>query len=210
MMNDTPTISQYLDSLAAGTAAPGGGSAAALSGAMAAALVEMACNLTAGRAGFTAGEAEVRQARVQASHLRLTLSRLVEADARAFDAVMATYDLPKQSPPEKEARRAAIRAALLEAAQVQMQVVNATGAIIRRAGEIVALLNPHTLGDIATAVRLAEAGRQAAALNVRLNLQLVGITPSPHPLQAELEITLVDLDDVPQKIVAGIIHRTVK
>ncbi len=184
-------ISNYLNRLAGASAEPGGGSAAALSGAMGAALLEMACNLTVGRPKFTAVAAELLAARDQAGQRRAELLGLAKADPQAFAAVMAAYRLPKL--PDSQQRRQAIQLALTEAARVQVQVARACAAVIQLAEEIASRVNPTTLGDLAAGVHLANAGAQAAQLNVAINLKLVNDEPLTQPLRTELAEALVDL-----------------
>ena len=56
-------LDAFLESVAAGTPAPGGGSSAAVAAALAAALVEMAAGLASGRAARRATERRARFAR---------------------------------------------------------------------------------------------------------------------------------------------------
>jgi len=165
-------IGHYLDALAAGTAAPGGGSAAALAGAMAAALLEMACNLTANRPRFAAHHPEIEAARTGAARLRQELTGLAQLDSEAYGAVLAAYRLPKTTPQQKEARRAALVAAQENATQTQLRVATACATLLNVARDVVNIINPNTQGDVFAALRLAEAGLQTAANNVSINLKL--------------------------------------
>ncbi len=191
-------MSDYLNRLAGASAEPGGGSAAALTGAMGAALLEMACNLTVGRPKFAAATRELTQTLARAGQLRAELLGLAEADPQAFAAVMAAYRLPKTPNPQQ--RRQSIQTALIEAARVQVQVARACAAVIQLAEGIVSRVNPTTQGDLAAGVHLANAGAQAAQLNVAINLKLVDDVQLTQPLRAELAEVLIDLAGTRQQI----------
>ncbi len=110
------TVQQFIDNLASPAPAPGGGAAAALSGAMSAALVAMVCQLTIGRKNYENVSAELEAILPRAEARRRVLMELMEADAAAYDAVIATYKLPKETEQDKAARTSAIQEALKRAA----------------------------------------------------------------------------------------------
>lgn len=200
MSNSAPlpaqSIGQYLDALAAGTAAPGGGSAAALAGAMAAALLEMACNLTTNQPRFAAHHPEIAAARTGAARLRQELTGLAHLDSEAYRAVLVAYRLPKSTPQQKEGRRAAILTAQEQATQTQLRVAAACATLLNVARDITPIINPNTLGDVSAARRLAEAGLQTAAANVSINLKLKPLKNSPRAeiLQIQLDTLLIQQD----------------
>jgi formiminotetrahydrofolate cyclodeaminase len=164
------SIQAFLDELAGPSATPGGGSAAALAGAISAALIGMVCNLTIGRPRFAAAEDDLRAALAQAEALRKQLAALIEADADAFNQVMAAYRLAKDSDDQQIARQAAIQTALKKATQVPLETATACAAALRLVGRIIAHINPNALSDAGTAAVLAEAGLRGAQFNVAANL----------------------------------------
>ena len=89
------TVQQFIDELASSSPAPGGGTAASLSGALSAALISMVCQLTIGRKNYENVSAELETILTRALARRRTLMELMEADAAAYEAVIATYKLPK-------------------------------------------------------------------------------------------------------------------
>jgi glutamate formiminotransferase/formiminotetrahydrofolate cyclodeaminase len=103
--------STFLDELAAGTPTPGGGSAAAYAGAMGVALVAMVARLTIGKPKYTEIESQMQAILKEAEILREVLTAAVEADAAAFEAVMAAYRLPKETEQNQQSRKVAIHAA---------------------------------------------------------------------------------------------------
>jgi methenyltetrahydrofolate cyclohydrolase len=163
-----------LGELASSSPAPGGGSAAALAGAMAAGLCAMAARLTLGREVLRERWPEMERIRDEADGLAARLQDLAEEDAAAFDAVMQARRLPRGTPPEQEARAAAVQAAVLRCAEVPLQTLRAVLGTAELAAAAVKGANPACLTDAGTAAALARAGAAAAAYNVRINLR--GIT----------------------------------
>ncbi len=91
----------FIEELAAPTPTPGGGSAAAYAGAMGAGLVAMVAGLTIGKKKYADVEAEMQAIRVVAENLRKELTQAVDDDASAFEALMGTFRLPKETEDEK-------------------------------------------------------------------------------------------------------------
>lgn len=181
------SILSFLDELGGPAAAPGGGAAAALSGAMSAALVEMVCNLTIGRSSFAQFEADLKGVLAQSQALRAELTGLFESDQEAFQQVMAAYRLTKRTETERQTRRAAIQAALQQANQVQLAVILACVNLVGLVRQIVDQINPNTLGDLAAAVTLAEAGIKVAHLNLAINLGLMNDSENEELIQQQLK-----------------------
>lgn len=159
----------FLDELAAGTPAPGGGSAAAFSGAMSAALAAMCARLTIGKKKYAAVEQEMKMVVDQAETLRARLTEAIETDAKAYTSVMEAYKLPKTTPDEETARRAAIEQATLGAIQSPLEVAR----MITQLMELIVVVaregNINTLSDGGVAGSLARAAINGAGFNVRIN-----------------------------------------
>ena len=117
------TLHDFLAELASDSPTPGGGSVAALSGALAAALTSMVANLTIGKPKYADAEPALRSVLERSEALRLELTRLVEEDEEAFNAVMAAMKLPKDGPEQQASRSAALEASLVDAASVPLEVM---------------------------------------------------------------------------------------
>ena len=160
----------FLEALAAGTPTPGGGSAAAYSAAAGAALVAMVARLTLGKKKYAAVEDEMRAVEARAEALRASLSKAVQEDAAAFQAVMAAFKLPKQTVAEQQTRAQAIEAATLLAAHVPLEVARMALEVLELASQVVTLGNLNAISDGATGAALASAALTGAGYNVRINL----------------------------------------
>ncbi len=161
----------FLEQVAAATAAPGGGSAAAHAGALGAALVEMVAGLTLGKKKYASVEAEMLAIRLQAQKLREELSRAVDDDAAAFEAVLGAFRLPKEAAAQVQARNAAIQMATLNAAHVPLHTAVAAVRVMELAARCGQDGNLNAVSDAMSAAALARAAVTAAAYNVRINLK---------------------------------------
>jgi glutamate formiminotransferase/formiminotetrahydrofolate cyclodeaminase len=157
-------------SVAASTPAPGGGSVAAHAGALAAALAQMVAGLTVGKKKFAAVESDMKALALEASSLGTTLAGLVRRDGDAYTAVMAAYQLPKETPDQQGARQAAVDGALLAAARVPLETAQACAEVARLAAVAAEKGNPNAASDAGVAALLAEAACKGAAYNVRINV----------------------------------------
>jgi formiminotetrahydrofolate cyclodeaminase len=164
---------EFLDALAAGQSTPGGGGAAALTASQAAALISMVINFTLGRKKYAEVEAEMQGYLVRSEQLRQDLLAEVDADAAAFDAVAATYSMPKETDAEKAARTDALQAALKHAAAVPYGVAEQALALIQLAEPVGAKGNSNVVSDAASALYLAYAALKCALVNVNINLKFI-------------------------------------
>ena len=191
---------EFLDALAAGSASPGGGSAAAYSGALAAALVSMVAQLTIGKKKYADVEEQMRDIADQAEALRLELQTGVERDAKAFNAVMEAYQLPKATPEQQQARLAAIEDAMLTATRVPLRMAGHTVEVLELAGQVAELGNLNAITDAGTGAELALAAMRGAALNVRINLNSLQDQATAQTLRLELEAQEMRAETLIQEI----------
>lgn len=166
-------IEEFLDALASQAATPGGGGAAAIIGAMGAALVSMVCNLTIGKKKYADVEAEMKDVLVKAEALRQRLTGMIEDDAKAFDAVMGAYGMPKETDADKEARDRAIQAALKLATDVPLACARAAREVIDLAENASGKGNLNVISDAGVGVLAAYAALRSAALNVWTNARMI-------------------------------------
>jgi glutamate formiminotransferase/formiminotetrahydrofolate cyclodeaminase len=159
----------FLDELAAATPTPGGGSAAAYSAAMAAALILMVARLTIDKKKYADVQDEMRDIELQVSALKVELIEAVAKDAAAFQAVMESFRLPKNTPEEKSLRSNQIQAATLQAAQIPLKVATKSVVLLEFAQIVTMRGNLNAISDAGSAAALAGAALTGAALNVHIN-----------------------------------------
>jgi formiminotetrahydrofolate cyclodeaminase len=146
------TLAGFVDKIAAKTSAPGGGATAAVVTTLAAALAEMAAQFSS-KHWDNAGEAAAR-----AHELRESAAPLAQADAEAYEAVIAARGGPGYDE------------ALSRAADSPLAMAEAAAGVAELAAELAARGNPNLRGDAVTAALLAEASARAAANLVEINL----------------------------------------
>ncbi len=183
---EVPAKTAFLDELAAATPTPGGGSAAAFTGAAAAALVAMVARLTVNKKKYESVKDRMWQIIDQAETLRTALTRAVEQDAAAFDAILAAFKLPKDTPEQETARNLAVEQATFHAAQVPLEAARLAVSVMELAVEAAALGNLNAISDAGSAVALSRAALTAAGYNVRINLSGLSNPEMGQPLLDEL------------------------
>jgi formiminotetrahydrofolate cyclodeaminase len=161
------TIADFLDQLAARVPAPGGGATAALHAAQAGALLAMVARYSDG-AKYDA--ALMGRAVAEADALRAEALGLAEADAAAFGAVAAAYQLPRSA----EGRSEAIASALAGAARPPADVVRLALLLVALAEALLPAGNRNVITDVGAAAEAARAAAVTARLNIEVNLR--GIT----------------------------------
>jgi glutamate formiminotransferase/formiminotetrahydrofolate cyclodeaminase len=193
----------FLDATAAGTPAPGGGSVSALAGALAAALAEMVARLTVGKPKYVGVEAKMREAIAQAESLRTRLTVAVDADSAAFNAVVATVKMPKDTDEEKAAREAALQAATLHAAQVPLDTARASLQALELALIVAEAGNVSLMTDAAVAGLMAHAAVEGAGLNVRVNAASLSDQAQARALLEELNTLRSRATKLAEQVVAA-------
>jgi formiminotetrahydrofolate cyclodeaminase len=175
-VSDGPTIyateplQVYLDDAAGKKPAPGGGSVSACVGALGAALVSMVCNLTVGREKFAGVDAEMSALVEKSEAARVKLEQLLQDDTTAYNGVIDAYKMPKETAEEKAARKAAVQAGLIVAADVPLEICRVAVEVCRLSKTAAELGNPQAVTDAGIGAILGEAAVVGAALNVRINL----------------------------------------
>jgi formiminotetrahydrofolate cyclodeaminase len=160
------SLHDLLDAVAAQQPAPGGGSSAAWAGAFGAGLVEMAASFTLARPKYAGVHSRMGDVRREAKTLRRRLVELAEADAEAYEPVLAALRMPERHP----LRERRLEEAQSNAAEVPLEAAEASAVIAELAAEAARIGNVHLTGDAITGALLAEAGCRAAARLVEINL----------------------------------------
>jgi formiminotetrahydrofolate cyclodeaminase len=128
---------------------------------------------------------------VAADALRSEALELAEADAAAFGAVGAAYQMPRSAAGRPEA----IAVALAGAARPPADVVRLALRLIPLAEELLAGGNRNVITDVGAAVEAARAAAVTARLNIEVNLR--GITDAA--LRDEFAETALVADTVAER-----------
>ena len=161
------SLLEFADETASESPAPGGGSVAAYLGALGAALGVMVANLTAQKKDWALfGDWAER-----ASVCKKELLSLVDADTKAFEAIIQARSLPKNSEEEKSHRIKAIQEATGRAIDVPYRVMQ----VALKSMEILEVMarngNPNSKSDVGVGALCARSAVFGAWLNVCINAE---------------------------------------
>lgn len=155
----------FSEALASSAPVPGGGGVAALAGALAAALCAMAGRLTASKPAFADRAGELNSLIARADALRLSLLRLIDADAEGFVPLSKAYAIPKDEPGRAESLRRATLAACKAPAEMMEALAECTALLETLLQHCSRLM----LSDVGCAAALCAGALEAAAMNVFVN-----------------------------------------
>jgi glutamate formiminotransferase/formiminotetrahydrofolate cyclodeaminase len=147
---------------------------AAAVGAFGAALGAMVANLSAHKRGWDERWEEFSRWAERGQALKDELLRLVDEDTRAFNEVMRALGMPKDSPADRAARAAALKAATRGAIEVPLAVMRAAGGAFDLLEAMARAGNPASVSDAGVGALCARAAVRGAWLNVRINLPGLG------------------------------------
>lgn len=165
------TLREYQAALASSSPTPGGGTAAAIALGQASALSIMVCDLTLGREKWKEGWSHAESTQLLAIPMLNRSGELAQADSDAFDDVVASFRLPKESDDEKNARKNAIRYTTLRAAEVPFETAQHAMNLLVKLPSLAKYGNANAVTDVGVASLLASAAAKGALFNVEINLQ---------------------------------------
>jgi glutamate formiminotransferase/formiminotetrahydrofolate cyclodeaminase len=163
------SLTDFADETASESPAPGGGSIAAYVGALGAALGTMVANLSSHKKGWDDRWKVFSDWADSGQRHKEELLRLVDADTRAFNAIMAAFALPKSNEAEKTLRQEAIQEATRTAIEVPFRVMEVAFGSLELIGAMAAEGNPNSVSDVGVGALCARAAVLGAFLNVRIN-----------------------------------------
>ncbi len=159
------TVEDLLEAIAAKQPTPGGGAVAALTSALAAALGEMVVRYRLGKAGSNI-QPDVLEA---LTTLRQAATELAAADATAFARLSELWKLSPDDPKRRGEWTHAVQGAI----DPPSRVIGTSLEILQQLDQIRDSAGASLRSDLAIAALLAQAGAEAAAWNIRVNLPLL-------------------------------------
>ena len=164
------TVRDFQAALASSSPTPGGGTAAAISLGQASALTIMVCDLTIGKDKWSEGWPIAEKAMLLAVKIMTRAGELADEDSDAFDDVMQSFRLPKDTEEEKMSRKQAIRKATLVATEKPFETAKLALDLLEVLPELAAKGNGNAVSDVGVAGLLASAACKGAIFNVDINL----------------------------------------
>ncbi len=163
------TLEEFLESLGSNSPTPGGGAAGAVLAATGCALIAMVGRLTTGKKSFEDVQDSMNEMIAKADAARKEFLELAQADAHAFDGVMAAFRMPKETEEEKAARADAIEEGYQRASTVPLQVARKAVGLLALAETATATGNPLAASDGLSGASALYCGALCAIANVEIN-----------------------------------------
>ena len=167
------TLAGFVDRLASSDPIPGGGTAAAVSASLGAALIQMVARLSIGRERYAQHAANLEDAAATGERLAGRLLELAEEDAAAYGIYAAALKLPRDTDEQRAERAHQTAKAARRAAEVPLETLQTCLELVQAAERLAGRCNVNAASDLSVAALLADAGAQAAAANVLVNLPAV-------------------------------------
>jgi glutamate formiminotransferase/formiminotetrahydrofolate cyclodeaminase len=183
----------FLEAVAEPSATPGGGSVSALAGALAASLGQMVAGLSRKKKSQAAFVDQLSSAIDELRTAAAALANAIDRDATSYEAVLAAFKLPKESPAERARREEAIQQATKDAAEVPMQVAETALAVYERLVQLESISGAAMISDLRVGRLMAAAAVRGALENVAINLESLadaGYAARMKAKSAELEARL--------------------
>uniref|UniRef100_A0A3P8SL62 Formimidoyltransferase-cyclodeaminase n=1 Tax=Amphiprion percula TaxID=161767 RepID=A0A3P8SL62_AMPPE len=165
------SLQQFVRSVGARTAAPGGGSVSAAIGALGAALGSMVGHMTYGKRQFENLDAVMRRLIPPFHQATDDLLHMVDADTSAFNSYMAALKMPKTTAKEIRRREEAMQAGLQRAVGVPLTLAERISVLWSPLREMVIHGNIGCKSDAQVAAKALEAAVFGAYYNVMINLK---------------------------------------
>jgi formiminotetrahydrofolate cyclodeaminase len=180
-------LGELLAAFAAPSPTPAGGSACALASAVGASLLSMVANLPTTGSGSDADRTTLSAATRALTGVRHRLADAIDADATAFEAVIAARRFLRRSDGETGARTAAAQQAIRAATDVPLDVMRLSSMALQQAQAVAGRCHRAASSDVGVAIDLLRAGFHGARSTVRSNLAGIGETAFVDAVTAEVE-----------------------
>ncbi|KAM4711313.1 formimidoyltransferase-cyclodeaminase [Anableps anableps] len=165
------SLRQFVHSVGARTAAPGGGSVSAAIGALGAALGAMVGQMTYGKRQFENLDGVMRRLIPPFYQAMNELLELVNADSSAFNGYMVALKMPKTTTEEKKRRETAMQEGLKQAVGVPLTLAEKISILWPSLKQMVVYGNMGCKSDAQVAAKALETAVFGAYYNVLINLK---------------------------------------
>ena len=166
-------LENFIERLSSKDPVPGGGAASALVAIIGGALDSMVSALTSGKKGYELNQARIAQIGEEASRLKKELEVLMGEDETAFNAISATWKLPKGTEEEKEKRSKMLQEALKHAIQPPWKIAEKALEVMDLSTELMKIGNRNAVTDSGCGLIFGFAAGEGALLNVAINIDAI-------------------------------------
>ena len=163
------TLTDFADETASESPAPGGGSISAYVGALGISLATMVANLSSHKKGWDERWSAFSEWAEKGEQYKNELIKLVDADTKAFNLIMAAFGLPKSTDEENAARTKAIQEATRIAIEIPFKVMQISYGSMEVIKVMAEIGNPNSVSDAGVGALCARTAVMGAFMNVRIN-----------------------------------------
>ncbi|MCX6148229.1 MAG: glutamate formimidoyltransferase [Candidatus Kapabacteria bacterium] len=167
------SVRQFVEAVAARTAAPGGGSVAATIASLGVGLGTMVAWLTYGVRKFEHLDSELRQIIPNLEATTQKLIPMIDADTNAFNDYLDAVRLPKETKEQIEIRDIALQNGLKKAIETPLNVMKIGNSIWNEMIDVAKYGNIASKSDTLVGARALELGIWGAYQNVMINMQQI-------------------------------------
>ena len=160
---------KFTEALASKAPVPGGGGASSLVGAVGIALGAMVGSLTLGKKKYADVQEDIAALMEEAEALRAEFLRLADRDAEVFEPLSRAYGMPKDTEEQQAEKDRVMEAALKDACEVPLEVMEACGRAIEVVKGFADKGSVIAISDAGVAAASLRAAIQGASLNVFIN-----------------------------------------
>lgn len=167
---DELSVIDFSEELGSDAPAPGGGSTAALSGAMSCSLICMVAKITLKKSQEPNVNIRLKEIITEAETARLEFLKLINDDTEAFNKIMESFRMPKNTDAEKQVRSKSIQSATKHAAEVPLTTARLAFQALEWSKELTELGTKNAITDTGVAGLSAFTSLRGALWNVKINL----------------------------------------
>ncbi len=162
-------LSEFAYETSSESPAPGGGSISAYCGAIGVALGTMVANLSAHKRGWDDKWEEYSKWAEKGISYQNQLLNLVDEDTNAFNQIMNSYSLPKESENDISKRNKAIQDATKNAILIPFKIMKKSFDSMQIMKKMAEIGNPNSITDAGVGALCARTAVIGAFLNVKIN-----------------------------------------
>ncbi len=192
------SVKDFVEEVSNKSPTPGGGAVGAVVAALGAALLEMVAQLTVGKKGYEDYEVEMERVISEGDYRKKKLLELVDEDIEAFNEVMKSLKLSKDTLEKKKIRSEKLQESLKKACEVPYNLALEISKLCPSAESANEFGNKNAKSDAESAIALLEASFRCALANVEINLKSI----KDHEFVSSMEEAARELEGKIEKCVS--------
>jgi formiminotetrahydrofolate cyclodeaminase len=166
-------LENFIERLSSKDPVPGGGAASALVAIIGGALDSMVAALTIGKKGYEQQQGKIVEISKEASRIKKDLEDFMKEDEIAFNAISATWKLPKGTEVERLERSRLLQDALKKAIVPPWKIAGKALEVMDLSIDLIRVGNRNAVTDAGCGLLFGFAAAEGALLNVAINIDAI-------------------------------------